>query len=236
MARVNITFKAEPEKAYALYSEQGYFCEPSVFSAAECGRIISASAPLAHDGSLVAAMNVHKIGGAFVEAMGKPEVLKIVDWLVHGKANGLHSQFYFTPPHRAGLGCHQDNYFVEAQADAFASAWIALVDIGPENGGLYVFAGSHKEGPLPVRTVNAEGKDKRQTVYEETIVPPRYKPADICVERGSVVLIHGYAVHGSHQNRSSGNRYVLLNTYIRAKEHFRPGNTAKREEFELARS
>jgi ectoine hydroxylase-related dioxygenase (phytanoyl-CoA dioxygenase family) len=233
-----VSFAADPDRAYAVYAEQGYFCEPGVFSAVECDRIIAASGelPTACDGSFVATMNVHKQGGVFVAAMAKPAVLTIMDRLVHGKANGLHSQFYFTPPHRAGLGTHQDNYFVEAPADAFASAWIALVDIGPENGGLYVFAGSHQEGPLPVRTVGAEGQDKRQAVYEETVVPPRYAPADIRVGRGSVVFLHGYAVHGSHQNRSRGNRYVLLNTYLRSKEHFRPGNTAKREEFELARS
>ncbi len=181
-------------------------------------------------------MNVHKRGGEFVAAMAKPEVLSIMDRLVHGKANGLHSQFYFTPPHRAGLGTHQDNYFVEAPEDAFASAWIALVDISPENGGLYVFPGSHREGPLPVRTVHAEGRDKRQTVYEETVVPADYPRVDLRVARGSVVFLHGYVVHGSHQNRSTANRYVLLNTYLRTKENFRPGNTARREEFELVRS
>jgi ectoine hydroxylase-related dioxygenase (phytanoyl-CoA dioxygenase family) len=232
------SFATDPERAYAIYAEQGYFCEPGLFSATECERIIAASGdlPTAHDGSLVPTMNVHKRGGVFVAAMANPAVLGIMDRLVHGKANGLHSQFYFTPPHRAGLGTHQDNYFVEAPADAFASAWIPLVDIGPENGGLYVFAGSHREGPLPVRTVGAEGQDRRQAVYEETVVPARYRPVDVQVARGSAVLLHGYVVHGSHQNRSGANRYVLLNTYIRSKEHFRPGNTAKREEFELARS
>lgn len=233
-----VGFAADLESAYAVYAEQGCFCMPELFTAAECDRIIAASGelPTACDGSFVPMMNVHKRGGVFVEAMAKPVVLDIMDQLVHGKANGLHSQFYFTPPHRAGLGTHQDNYFVEAPEDAFASAWIALVDIGPENGGLYVFAGSHREGPLPVRKVAAEGKDKRQAVYEETVVPPCYPPVDVRVARGSVVFLHGYVVHGSHQNRSDANRYVLLNTYIRSKEHFRPGNTAKREEFELARS
>jgi ectoine hydroxylase-related dioxygenase (phytanoyl-CoA dioxygenase family) len=232
------SFRDDPDQAYALYQEQGYFCEPPIFSAAECNRIIAASAglPAALDGSFVSTMNVHKTDPIFLNAMARPEVLEIMDRLVHGKANGLHSQFYFTPPERAGLGCHQDNYFVEAKADAFASAWIPLVDITPENGGLYVYVGSQHEGKLPVRSVNAEGKDKRQTVYEETIVPSSYPVSDLRVPRGSVVLLDGYVVHGSHQNHSAGNRYVLLNTYIRAREHFRPGQTARREEYELARA
>jgi ectoine hydroxylase-related dioxygenase (phytanoyl-CoA dioxygenase family) len=233
----SVTFIDDPERAYAVYMEQGYFCEPSMFSPAECDRIIAAAGhlPSALDGSMTPTMNVHKLGGVYLDAMSKPAVLQIMDRLVHGKANGLHSQLYFTPPERAGLGYHQDNYFVEAKGDAFASAWIALVDITPDNGGLYAYVGSHKEGKLPVRSVNAEGKDKRQTVYEETVVPPVYKTADIFVKRGAVVFIHGYVVHGSYQNHSKDNRYVLLNTYIRAKEHFRAGQTAKREEVELAR-
>jgi hypothetical protein len=233
----SLTITADREKAYAAFMEQGYFCEPSVFSGAECERIVAASRqlPTALDGSMAPTMNVHKLGPPFLDAMSKPEILHVMDGLVHGRANGLHSQFYFTPPGRAGLGCHQDNYFVEAREDAFASAWIALVDVTPENGGLYVYVGSHKEGKLPVRTVGAEGKDKRQTVYEETVVPPGYAASDLIVKRGSVVFIHGYLVHGSHQNRSEGNRYVLLNTYIRAKEPFRAGRTARREEFDLTR-
>jgi phytanoyl-CoA hydroxylase len=231
------SFRTDPEEAYSLYQERGFFCEPPMFSGAECERIIAAAMrlPTALDGSFVPTMNVHKMDAVFVEAMARPELLRVMDRLVHGRANGLHSQFYFTPPQRAGLGYHQDNYFVEAKPDAFASAWIALVDITPENGSLYVYAGSHREGKLPVRSVNAEGKDKRQTVYEESIVPAGYPSVDLYVERGSVVLLDGYVVHGSHQNRSSGNRYVLLNTYIRTQEKFRPGQTAKREEFELAR-
>lgn len=233
-----VTFRTDPERAYAAYMDQGYFVEPDVFSAAECERLIEAGKdlPSARDGSFVPTMNVHKMNQLFLQAMSKPEVLETMDRLVHGKANGLQSQFFFTPPERAGLGFHQDNYFVEAPDDAFASAWVPLVDITPENGCVYAFPGSHKHGKLPVRTINAEGKDKRQTVYEETVLPEGSKHTDLYMKRGSVLYIHGYVVHGSHQNRSSGNRYVLLNTYLRAKEPFRAGRTAKREEFELLRA
>ncbi len=232
------TFRDNPKQAYELYMDQGYFVEPEVFSAAECARLIAAAEelPTAKDGSFVPTMQVHKMNRIFLQAMSKPEVLQTMDRLIHGKANGLQSQFFFTPPQRAGLGFHQDNYFVEAPDDAFASAWVPLVDITPENGCVYAFVGSHKEGKLPVRTVNAEGKDKRQTVYEETVLPEHYKSTDLYMQRGAVLYIHGYVVHGSHQNRSKENRYALLNTYIREKEPFRAGRTAKREEFELIRA
>jgi ectoine hydroxylase-related dioxygenase (phytanoyl-CoA dioxygenase family) len=233
-----ITFKNNPEKAYQSYLEQGYFVEPNVFAAEECERLIAAAQELAtaKDGSYAPSMNPHKTDPLYLQAMSKPDVLATMDVLVRGKANGLQSQLFFTPPERAGLGFHQDNYFVEAPDNAFASAWVPLVDITSENGCVFAFPGSHKEGKLPVRTVNAEGKDKRQAVYEETEIPTHYTSVDLYMPRGSVLFIHGYIVHGSRQNRSRANRYALLNTYIREKEPFRAGRTAKREEFELLRA
>ena len=233
-----VTFRADPKRAYELYMEQGFFVEPDVYTAAECDAVIAAAQdlPTARDGTFVPTMQVHKMNRVFLEAMSKPEVVAVMDRIVHGPAKGLQSQLFFTPPQRAGLGYHQDNYFVEAAADVFASAWIALVDVTPVNGGLYAFAGSHKPGKLPVREVKAEGKDKRQTVYEETVMPEDYPKVDLFMKRGSVLYIHGYVVHGSYQNQSTEKRYALLNTYLRENEHFRPGNTAKREQFDLLRA
>lgn len=233
-----VTFKQNPDRAYELYMEQGFFCEPDVLSAAQCDAIIEAAKtlPSAQDGSYVPMMNVHKRPGPFFDAMCSPQIVSVMDRIIHGRAKGLHSQLYYTPPNRAGLGFHQDNYFVEAKGDAFASAWIPLVDVNAENGGIYAFIGSHKDGKLPVREVQATGQDKRQAIYEETVLPKEYKRADIFLKRGSVLFIHGYVVHGSYQNKSTSNRYVLLNTYIRENEQFRAGNTAKREEVELTRA
>lgn len=234
-----MSFKNTPGKALERYEEQGFFVEPDMFSPEECEQIIQASQrlPTALDGSFIPTMNVHKMDSVFLRAMSKPAVLSVMDRLVHGRSNGLHSQLFFMPPHRTGLGCHQDNYFVEAKADAFGSAWIALVDVTHENGGLYAYPGSHKEGKLPVKSADGiAGADKREVVYEETIVPDRYAKSDLSVRRGTVVFLHGYVAHGSYVNHSASNRYVLLNTYIRANEGYRRGETAQREEFELMRA
>jgi ectoine hydroxylase-related dioxygenase (phytanoyl-CoA dioxygenase family) len=230
-----ITFASDPEEAYRRYMEDGFFIEPGILTAEECQRVIDASEklPNAIDGSYIPMMNVHKQDHLFVEVMSNKKVVDIMRRLVHGTPCGLHTQMYYTPPQRAGLGFHQDNYFVEAKDDSFASAWIALVDVTPENGGLFAFVGSHKRGRLDVREVKADGADARQTVFEETVLPEPYEKRDIFVKRGSAVFLHGYNVHGSYQNNSQTKRYVILNTYIREGEAFRPGRTAKREQFEL---
>jgi ectoine hydroxylase-related dioxygenase (phytanoyl-CoA dioxygenase family) len=229
-----VTFATTPELAYQHYQRDGYFIEPDVLTAAECDAVIAAAErlPTARDGSYAPTMNVHKLDDAFVEVMSHPKVVAVMRRLVHGTPYGLHTQMFFTPPERAGLGVHQDNFFVEANQDAFASAWIPLVDVTPQNGGIYTYPGLHTLGALPVRPAATDG-DRRQTVYEETLVPPDWPRQDVTMRRGSVLYLHGYNVHGSHQNQSSGKRYVILNTYIREGEAFRPGETAKREPFAL---
>ncbi|MDX2102549.1 MAG: hypothetical protein EAZ99_10470 [Alphaproteobacteria bacterium] len=229
-----ITFATNPDAAYAQFLEDGFFIEPDVLTAAECDQIIAAAErlPTARDGTYTPMMNVHKLDETFVDIMSHPTIVGIMRRLVNGTPCGLHTQMFFTPPQRAGLGVHQDNYFVEAKADAFASAWVPLVDVTTENGGLYAYPASHKDGPLPVAVADTTG-DKRQTIYEETVVPAHWEKRDISIKRGSVLFLHGYNVHGSYQNTSQNKRYVILNTYIREGEAFRPGSTAKREQFPL---
>ncbi len=229
-----VTFATAPERAYEQYQRDGYFIEPDVLTEAECAAVIAAAErlPSARDGSYTPTMNVHKLDDAFVEVLSHPKVVAVIRRLVHGTPCGLHTQMFFTPPQRAGLGMHQDNYFVEAKVDAFASAWIPLVDVTPHNGGLYTYPGLHAKGPLPVRPA-ADSGDRRQTIYEETIVPADWPRHDVSIRRGSVLFLHGYNVHGSHQNQSTAKRYVILNTYIREHEAFRPGATAMRAQFPL---
>jgi phytanoyl-CoA hydroxylase len=127
---------------------------------------------------------------------------------------------------------HQDNFYVEANYGIFASAWIALTDTCQEKGGLIVYPGSHKEGALPVRKLNLalESSQDPNANNEETIVPPQYIKTHVSVPRGAALFIHGHLVHGSNTNSTDQWRYVLLNTYIKRGESFRPGNYAKRAE------
>jgi ectoine hydroxylase-related dioxygenase (phytanoyl-CoA dioxygenase family) len=232
------TFAADPEAALARYDEDGVFVEPDVLAPAACEALICAAQqlPSARDGTFLPVMQVHRLEPKFRDLLGHPRVLAMMDRICGGPVDAIQTQFYFTPPGRAGLGFHQDNYFVEAPDDAFASAWIALVDTHPGNGGLYAFKGSHKLGKLPVRQVDAGGKDRREAVYEETVLPDGLPRIDITASRGSVVLIHGWSAHGSYQNTSGANRCVILNTYVREGAPFRPGATARREAVKLARA
>jgi len=231
------SFTADFPEVLKAFNHDGYFVGPGLLTAAECDTLIAAAQNLesARNGSLLPVMQVHQVEPLFYKTFGHPKIISIMDQLCGGRVVGIQTQFYFTPPERAGLGFHQDNYFVEAPNDSFASAWIPLVDVEKSNGGLYAFPGTQTCGKLPVQKINTTGKDKRETVYEETVLPPGFQKVDLSAKRGSVVFIHGYLVHGSYQNHSQSNRYVILNTYVREGVPFRSGLTAKREEVKFDR-
>ena len=231
------TFADNKEEALAFYCEFGYIIEPDMFTLAECEELIRAAEnlPAFREGSFAPAMNPHRIGSIFLKALRNPKIVKIMELLVNGKVSGLQTEFFYGKPGTPGFSMHQDNYFVEAPIGAFASAWTPMVDVTPERGGLIIFPKSHQAGPLPVVPTGKarDGAQDPNATREEVVLPPQYEPLHISVPRGATVFIHGHLVHSSNQNRSDVFRRVLLCTYIRSGETFRPGNTAKRTEVEL---
>lgn len=227
------SFRSNPEAALAAYREDGYFIEDGVLSAAECEKLIAAGMQLpgVKAGDFRPAMQPHRHNAIFLEALRDPRIAGVIEGLVGGKPVGLQTEFFYGKPGVKGFANHQDNFFVEADPECFASAWIALTDVGPENGGLIAYPGSHREGRLPVRQLQTgvvAGQDPNAN-NEETVLPPGYAPTDIRVTRGSVVFLHSHFVHGSRMNQTDRYRYVLLCTYIREGTKFRPGHYARRE-------
>jgi ectoine hydroxylase-related dioxygenase (phytanoyl-CoA dioxygenase family) len=234
---MSVTFRSNPVEALRSYQAGGYFVEPGVFTPAQCERIIGAAMglPNALGGSLRPAMQPHRENPAFLEVLRHRAIVGTIRRLVAGEAVGLQTQFYYTPGGTKGLSRHQDNFFVEAPEDAFASAWISLVDVTSHNGGLYGFPGTHRCGRLPVRKISvpAESNQDPNSSNEETILPGEQTPVNIDVPRGSVVFLHACFVHGSHPNTSAQNRFAMLCTYARMGASFRPGRNARREPIDL---
>jgi len=234
---VSVSFRNNPQEALLCYQTDGYFVERGVLSAEECKQIIAAALrlPGAMRGDLRPAMQPHRDDPLFLRVLRHPNIVATIHRLVGGTAVGLQTQFYYTPAGAKGLSRHQDNFFVEAPADAFASAWIALVDVGSSNGGLYGYPGTHNCGRLPVRklSVPAESNQDPNSSNEETSLPEGQPAIDIEAPLGSVVFLHASFVHGSHPNDSPRNRYALLCTYAREGAPFRPGKNARREPVDL---
>jgi ectoine hydroxylase-related dioxygenase (phytanoyl-CoA dioxygenase family) len=234
---MKIQFKTQRDRALELFSENGYFVEEQVLSPALCDELIAAGMKLpgVKAGDFKPAMQPHRQDPVFLKGMCLPPLVDTIARLVGGKPVGLQTEFFYAKPSVRGFSNHQDNFFVEAEPDAFASAWMALTDIGPRNGGLIGYPGSHKEGRLPVRKVavgDVQDQDPNAN-NEESILPPQYQPVDIVAPKGSVVYLHSHFVHGSRPNRSDTYRFVLLCTYLREGVSFRAGRYAQREPIAL---
>ncbi len=230
---MSISFQTAPEEALARYQRDGYFIEEQVFAASECAELIRVGMELPgiKAGNHRPAMHPHRENPLFLDVMRDRRIVDTMRLLVGGQPSGLQTEFFYGKPGVKGFAKHQDNFFVEAPGEAFASAWIALVDVGPENGGLTGCPGSHKEGRLPVRQLNVgnvQGQDPNAN-NEESILPAGYQEIDLFVPRGSIAYLHSYFVHGSHTNRTADLRFALLCTYIREGEKFRAGQYAQRE-------
>lgn len=231
-------FKDDVDAALRFYFDWGFHIERDVFSEEDCERIVQEAARLsnAQNGSFAPEMMPHRSSPIFLEAMKNATLVEIMKHLVGGKVSGLQSEFFYCKPGTRGFAKHQDNFYVEADPQTFASAWAALTDITPEKGALRLYPKTHMLGRLPVQALQVghdPGQDKNAN-NEETVVP---KELDLSIpasmRKGSVCFIHANVVHSSGKNETNEYRYALLNTYIRAGSKFRAGNTARREEVPL---
>lgn len=231
------SFLSDPHNALEDYFELGYHIEPDIFSEEECADLIQAGHELkdAKNGVFRPCMMPHRQNPIYLRAMKKAVIVKAISEMVGGQAAGLQSEFFYCKPGTRGFSLHQDNFYVEAEYGVFASAWAAMTDTYYEKGGLIIYPESHKEGTLPVRKLHLETDSAQDpnANNEETIVPPHYSAYNVAIPKGAVLFIHGHLVHGSNPNQTDEWRHVLLTTYIKSGEPFRPGFYAQREEVTL---
>ncbi len=106
----------------------------------------------------------------------------------------------------AAVEWHQDFAFYPHTNDAVLAVGVILDDMGPENGPLMVFPGSHKG---PINDHHAGGyfvgaMDLARDGFDMADAVPLMGPA------GSISLHHGRIVHGSALNTSTRSRRILF--------------------------
>src|SRR5262245_25367640 len=109
------------------YDRDGYCIQPEVFSSKDCAALIAAARELPEfkKGDTRPAMMPHRTEKIFLDALKHPTIVTMMERLLSGKVSGLQTEFFYCAPGTKGFSNHQDNFFVEAPEDAFASAWIA---------------------------------------------------------------------------------------------------------------
>ncbi len=134
------------------------------------------------------------------------------------------NQVHWKPPGGAALafGYHQDIFFrrpPEAYRNPLGSFLQTAIAIDPqnaENGGLTVYPGSHRQGPLdfPERGTILESPLLDRDLVAVGLDPA--KAVTLSLEPGDLVVWTLLTVHGSGPNRSSADRRLYINGYARA--------------------
>lgn len=232
------SFREDPAQALAGFRARGFHIEPDLVPEAMCDRLVAVGAahPNAHDGSFKPIPMPHRVDPAFLDALRLPAIVGIVETIVGGRASGLGGDFSFMRPGTPGWLPHQDNFYIQAPPDKLVSAWIALCDIGPENGGLTFYPGSHRAGELPIERLAPTTHSGQHVSAEalQVVMPDGYEPFNPRVRKGTTFFFHSLLVHGSNANATTDRfRHSLLMTYIGAGEPFRAGTQQKRTEVDL---
>ena len=106
-----------------------------------------------------------------------------------------HTKAHLKPP---GIGApfpmHQDYHYFPYEKDSMLAVFLHLDDTTPENGGLAVFPGSHKSGPLP------DMSDKPGVHYVDQVEYSLEKAVPIEAKKGDVLIFSYLLVHGSYMN------------------------------------
>ncbi|KAJ8713780.1 hypothetical protein PYW08_007400 [Mythimna loreyi] len=117
-----------------------------------------------------------------------------------------HTKAHLKPPEiGAAYPMHQDYHYFPYQNDSMIAAFLHLDAAGPDNGGLFVYPGSHKLGPqedVGAKETNFHYVDQTKFSLE--------KATPVVADRGDVVVFSYLLVHGSPGNTSRRPRRMLL--------------------------
>lgn len=213
------------------YHEEGYLIVENVFSSEECDFLLQLCEKHA-DKNYSAILNLDRRVSELRNLLKDPRLVAMLE-AFEGEVVGVMSQVLFkkvgSPYASQAWNPHQDNSYPQVEGGVYITINAYLADSDPENGGLYMFPGSHKAGLLPcaptVSYREIPGTNPGNTVQ----VPEKYKSVDLRTRKGDVLFIHGLVVHGSYPNRSnSRSRPLLQLCYVTKGAKFIPGKNANR--------
>ena len=219
------------------YSQDGYLVVRDLFTPEDCEWLLRACKAHA-DEKFSAILNLDRKVPVLREVMKNRKIVKILEALQGAEIVGLMSQILFkeagSPYASQAWNPHQDNAYPQAPDGAYITINLFLKDADPENGGMYIYPGSQKEGLLPFEPTVSYREQAGTNPGNACKVPPQYQKADLVAPQGSMLILNGHVIHGSYPNRSATRSRPLFSiSYLTKGASFLPGNTAKREAIPL---
>jgi ectoine hydroxylase-related dioxygenase (phytanoyl-CoA dioxygenase family) len=113
-------------------------------------------------------------------------------------------------PHSGVFPWHQDNGYNNLY-DEHYQLWIALSEMTPENGGLWVVPGSHRK-KIPHRRIGKHMEAEGSARYDA----PDADKVFIKAEQGDVVLFSSLMLHKTYENVTTAARWAYVAEYMRS--------------------
>ena len=224
---------------FNFYHENGYIIIKSLFSNEEVNRMYEIFASNA-DKNFSAIINLDRKDTELHNVMKMPRVASIVESLLEGECYGLMTQMLFkqvgTQYAEQSWTVHQDNAYHGNPNGKTLTLNVACEDTDVENGTLYLYEGTHKEGIIPFTARKSFREDKGNNPGNTLVVPEKYlnRKTDLIMKKGDALFLHGNCAHGSYGNKSkTRNRPLYSITYIKKGEKFLVGKNANRIEYSL---
>lgn len=223
------------------YHQAGYLIIEKLFSQQECEAMLDIIMEQM-DEDLSPILNLDRTVPELRKIMKDARIVSILERLQNTEMVGLQSQMIVkapqTPHASQAWTPHQDSSYVQCEENTYVNAHIALEDHDVENGCLYTFSGSHREGQFPYEPTKghgqAIGKNPGNKVIDEIITKYEDRKIDLEIKKGDTVFMDGNTIHGSYPNTTKNrSRPVVTFCYINKGAPFLVGRNAKREEILL---
>ena len=163
-------------------------------------------------------------------------IIKILRQLQNNDVVGLSTQMIFKEAYSAYAPQawlpHQDNRYIDNKNGQYITTNWFMRESTPENGGIYVYPGSHKLPLLPAPDKKSYRENPNDNPGRECEIPDEFKDKkiDLITKPSSVVFLHGNTIHGSYGNESNKSRPWFSCCYITKGEKYNIGRSSKRIE------
>jgi hypothetical protein len=150
----------------------------------------------------------------------EPAILDIVEQLIGPDIILWGSQVFCKPAHTGKeIPWHQDGRYWPIHPLASCSVWIAIDDVGPDNGCMRYIPGSHTGSEV----IGHRTSERTDVVLNEEVDPSLFDPSlarDDVLESGQFSLHDVFLIHGSNANRSNRRRAGYVIRYMPATSTF----------------
>lgn len=154
--------------------------------------------------------NLQMHGAVFTKLITNPNLLDALEDIMDTKDILLHhTKAHIKPPEKgAPYLMHQDYHYFPFKKHTMLAVFLHLDDTTPENGGLAIYPGSHKLGPLEDHGVTDEKGE--QYHYVDPDKYPLSKAVPVSAKKGEIIVFSYLLLHGSYLNLSTRSRRMFL--------------------------